>query len=51
VPWAEFALLDWQDAAASVTFRRVSFDLEAVRQAALRSDMPHAEWWASEWSA
>jgi putative phosphoesterase len=55
VPRAEYTLLDWQDGAASITFRRVPFDLDAVRQAALRaamrSDMPHAEWWASEWSA
>jgi putative phosphoesterase len=51
VPRAEYALLDWRDAAASVTFRRVLLDLDAVRQAALRSDMPHSEWWASEWTA
>jgi putative phosphoesterase len=50
VPRAEYALVDWQARAAAVTFRRVALDLEAVRQAALRSAMPHAKWWASEWS-
>jgi putative phosphoesterase len=50
VPRAEYALVEWQAGASGVIFRRVPLDLEAVRQAALRSDMPHAQWWASDWT-
>jgi putative phosphoesterase len=54
VPWAEYALVDWQATGSTIRFQRVPLDLEAVCQAAMQAarqeNMPHAEWWASEWS-
>jgi predicted phosphodiesterase len=49
-PWAEYALVEWQNDAMAIEFRRAPFDLEALIQAALESDMPHAEWWIKNWS-
>jgi predicted phosphodiesterase len=48
-PWAEYALIDGISGKLSIELRRVPLDLNAVKQAALDSDMPHAEWWAGDW--
>lgn len=48
---AEYAILEWDAGILSITFRRVPFDLAQLRQAALQSDMPYANWWAEEWLA
>ena len=42
---AEYLLLDGQ----GVQFRRVPYDVEAVRAGILGSGMPHGKWWAGEW--
>ncbi len=44
---AEYLLLDGD----SVQFRRVPYDVEAVRAGILGRGMPHAEWWAGEWAS
>lgn len=48
-PWAEYAIIDARAGALTIELRRVPIEVERVIQAALRSDMPHAEWWASGW--
>lgn len=50
-PWAEFALLAQSDTGAvSVDFRRVSYDRDATVRAMSEREMPHAAWWAADWS-
>ncbi len=48
-PWAEYAIVDRQVGSLDIALRRVPIDTELVRRAALESDMPHADWWASGW--
>jgi putative phosphoesterase len=48
-PWAEYAIVDRHMGSLDIALRRVPIDTEMVRQAAFRSGMPHAEWWASGW--
>jgi predicted phosphodiesterase len=48
-PWAEYALVNWDDGGLGIELRRTPVDAGAVVQAALDSGMPHAEWWASDW--
>lgn len=50
-PWAEYALLTWEDGALSVDLRRVPVDVRAIVESARASAMPHAEWWAGDWAA
>lgn len=50
-PWAEYAVVDWGDGKLSIRLRRVPVDVAAIVQAARASDMPHAQWWASDWGA
>ncbi len=47
--WAEYATLDVVGDRVSVALRRVPFDVEALRQAARASGMPHVDWWAADW--
>ncbi|MFK7603253.1 metallophosphoesterase family protein [Deinococcus sp. SM5_A1] len=47
--YAEYLLLDWTDGDWTVTFRRVPYDLAALKQCILVSGMPHAQWLADEW--
>ena len=49
-PWAEYAVVSHEAGRLSVDLRRVPVDLEAIRQALLASGMPHAAWWAADWS-
>ncbi len=49
-PWAEYALLSWIDGQASLEFRRVGVDVEAIIQAVFDSGMPHAQWWTQDWA-
>ncbi|MEJ7841568.1 MAG: metallophosphoesterase family protein [Rubrobacter sp.] len=48
-PSAGYALVSSEDGRLGVEFRRLPLDIEEVRQAALGSAMPHAEWWAAFW--
>lgn len=48
-PWAEYGLVSWTNGELRVDLRRVPIDVGAVVQAALKSDMPHAESWANMW--
>ena len=42
-PWAEYAILTVDDSTSSLEFRRVAFDVEALRKAYASSGRPHAE--------
>lgn len=48
-PWAEYAVVSSHKGNLDIDLRRVPLDLNAVIQAALNTDMPHAEWWAANW--
>jgi putative phosphoesterase len=48
-PWAEYAVVAWRAGALTIELRRVPVDVAMVREAALQSGMPHADWWASDW--
>jgi predicted phosphodiesterase len=49
LPCAQYAIVGWKHGALSVDLRRVPIDLDAVRQAALDSGMPDADFWAELW--
>ena len=49
VPWAEYALLTQETGRLAIELCRVPLDTLAVKQAAFEYQMPHADWWASEW--
>lgn len=49
--WAEYALLDYDEASLHVELHRVAFNLQAHIQALKDSGMPHADWWAEQWTS
>jgi predicted phosphodiesterase len=49
-PWAEFAILEFEDGGLSVNFQRVGYDISALHAAARASGMPHAAWWVGMWT-
>ena len=49
MPWSEYAIVNWVDGHPGIEFRRISIDLDAVKQAALDSDMPQADFWVDLW--
>jgi predicted phosphodiesterase len=44
LPWAEYALVSWENGRLGFDFRRVPFDTEALGASARTSGMPHADW-------
>ena len=48
-PWAEYSIVEWRAGAVNIALRRVSIDVDMVVCAALRSGMPHADWWVDGW--
>lgn len=49
-PWAEYAVVDWDNSQLRTEFRRAQVDINKVIRAALDSGMPHAKWWTGYWS-
>jgi putative phosphoesterase len=47
--WAEYGVATAGDDGLTLEFRRVFYDVDELLEAARRSGMPHAEWWASCW--
>lgn len=48
--WAEYAVLTSRTGDLRIELRRVRFDVAALLAAARRSGMPHAEWYAGDWT-
>jgi putative phosphoesterase len=48
-PWAEYALVTWENASLSIELKRVHVDIGAVKRAILECGMPYAELWAKDW--
>lgn len=44
-PWAEYALVSWEDDGLRIEFHRAAFNRAALVRTALTSGMPHADWW------
>jgi putative phosphoesterase len=50
-PWAEFAMLSQAEAGVvRADFRRVPYSRDATARAMIEREMPHAAWWAADWS-
>ena len=49
LPWAEYAIVDWTNGVLGIELRRVSVDLDGIKQAALSSGMPRAAAWLDLW--
>jgi predicted phosphodiesterase len=49
MPWAEYAIVGCTDGVLNVDLRRVTVDLEAIKQAAWQSDMPDVPSWVGCW--
>ena len=50
-PWAEYGLVEIENAQLRVDLRRTSYDVESLLQLSRESGMPWADWWAGTWSA
>jgi len=48
-PWAEYAIISYEKEKLGIELRRVSVDIQAIKQAALQSTMPDAAQWAAGW--
>ncbi len=50
-PWAEYAIVSADRGRISTELRRTGYDVGALLDRVLRSDMPHARWWVDGWLA
>ena len=48
-PWAEYALVSSETDGIKIELRRRAVSGDVVASAAVKSGMPHAEWWAETW--
>lgn len=48
-PWAEYAILTWEDGAANIELRRLSYDTKPLMALAETAGMPFVEWWLRGW--
>jgi len=46
--WAEYGVIGWENGGLRIELRRVPVDVNLVKQAALDSSMPHADWWIKQ---
>ncbi|MCA9958670.1 MAG: metallophosphoesterase family protein [Anaerolineales bacterium] len=49
LPWAEYAIIGWHEGALNVDLRRVPINLDAVKAAAMDSDLPAKHTWINNW--
>lgn len=49
MPCAEYAIVNWTDDKLGIQFHRLPADMDAIKQAALESGMPRADFWISQW--
>jgi putative phosphoesterase len=45
LPWAEYAILTWNEEQTGVDFRRVTYDRQALLDIVQRCDIPIQDWW------
>jgi predicted phosphodiesterase len=50
LPWAEYAIVSWEDGAVSVDLRRVPFDVATFYEAVAQSDIPLKGWWLQQYT-
>lgn len=50
LPVAQYAIIDAAEGVLDVAFREVPLDIDAISESARDSGMPHADWWASQWT-
>lgn len=50
LPWAEYAIVSWDDGVVSVDLRRVPFDVAAFYEAVAQSDIPLKNWWLQQYA-
>lgn len=48
-PWAEYALLTYEQGALRIELRRTPVAVERLEQAVRQSTMPFADWWLAGW--
>jgi putative phosphoesterase len=48
-PWAEYALLEFEQSRSSIELKRVMLDPGQLEEIAIKSKMPHAARWATGW--
>lgn len=48
-PWAEYAVLSWENGRFGIELRQVEVNITAVKESILATDMPHKEWLANQW--
>ncbi len=49
MPWAEYAIVDYQRGQLSVASRRISYNLSGEQKAAFVNGMPYASEWVQRW--
>lgn len=49
LPWAEYAIVSYEDGRLGVDLRRVPFEFEAFAERVRRSGMPGGEGWLGQW--
>jgi putative phosphoesterase len=49
--WAEYGLINTEDAHIEVELCRVPFDVDALLHLLADSEMPHRQWWIDSWNA
>ncbi len=49
LPWAEYAIIDYQPAALRVELRQVRYNIARAKAAALASGLPSAAAWVAQW--
>lgn len=50
LPWAEYAIIDYNKGRLSVDLKRVEFNIHALEMVLKNSDIPLKEWWKEQYS-
>ena len=49
LPWAEYAILEYNKGKLSINLRRVEYSIPKLLNAIKKSDMPAKEWWFEQY--
>jgi putative phosphoesterase len=50
LPWAEYALVHYDNHQLNINMHRVSFDLQRFKELLVQSDLPIKEWWLQQYT-